>query len=55
MYLKKRQRNYDINLKITVSEEVAKKYAFTPQEKYEKLKKKNSNIELLKKTFGLDV
>jgi DNA polymerase-3 subunit gamma/tau len=55
MYLKKRLRNYDLHLKIKVNEEVAKKYAFTPQEKYEKLKKKNSNIELLKKTFGLDV
>ena len=41
--------------KITVNEEVATKYAFTPQEKYEKLKEKNPNIELLKKTFGLDV
>jgi DNA polymerase-3 subunit gamma/tau len=55
MYLKKRLRNYDLHLKIKVNEEVAKKYAFTPQEKYEKLKKKNNNIELLKKTFGLDV
>jgi DNA polymerase-3 subunit gamma/tau len=38
-----------------VNEEVAKKYAFTPQEKYEKLREKNPNIELLKKTFGLDI
>ena len=40
---------------ITVNEEIAKQYAFSTREKYEKLKAKNPNIELLKKTFGLDV
>ncbi len=54
-YLRKALKNYDIHLEITVNEEVAKKYAFTPREKYEKLKEKNPNIELLKKTFGLDI
>ena len=54
-YLRKTLKNYDLHLDITVNEEIAKKYAFTPQEKYEKLKEKNPNIELLKKTFGLDV
>jgi len=55
VYLKKTLNNYDLHLDITVNEEVAQKYAFTPQEKYDKLKSKNPNIELLKKTFGLDV
>jgi len=54
-YLRKRLLNYDLHLEITVNEEVAKKYAFTPREKYEKLKEKNPNIELLKKAFGLDI
>ena len=54
-YLRKALKNYDLHLEITVNEEVAKKYAFTPREKYEKLKEKNPNIELLKKTFGLDI
>jgi len=54
-FLKKTLRNYDLKLDITVNEEIAKKYAFTPKEKYEKLKEKNPNIELLKKTFGLDI
>ncbi|WP_426430282.1 DNA polymerase III subunit gamma/tau [Winogradskyella sp. HB-48] len=54
-YLRKTLKNYDLHLDITVNEEVAKKYAFTPREKYEKLKEKNPNIELLKKTFGLDI
>ncbi|MBV7267991.1 DNA polymerase III subunit gamma/tau [Winogradskyella luteola] len=54
-YLRKALKNFDLHLDITVNEEVAKKYAFTPKEKYEKLKEKNPNIELLKKTFGLDI
>ena len=40
---------------IDENEEVAKKYAFTPLEKYEKLKDKNPNIEILRQTFGLDI
>ena len=54
-HLRKACRNYDLHLNITVNEEVAKKYAFTAQEKYEKLKEKNNAIELLKQTFGLDI
>ena len=54
-YLKKRLKNYDLHLDITVNEEIAKKYAFTPQEKYDKLKDKNPNIEVLRQTFGLDI
>ncbi len=54
-YLRKTLKNYDLKLDISVNEEVAKKYAFTAQEKYDKLKEKNPNIELLKKTFGLDI
>ena len=54
-FLKKALLNYDLKLDITVNEEIAKKYAFTPLEKYEKLKEKNPNIEILRKTFGLDI
>ncbi|SHH51283.1 DNA polymerase III subunit gamma/tau [Winogradskyella jejuensis] len=54
-HLKKACKNYDLHLNITVNEEVAKKYAFTPLEKYEKLKEKNPNMDLLKRTFGLDI
>ena len=53
-YLRKTLQNYDLTLDIKVNEEVTKKYAFTPQEKYEKLNEKNPNLEVLKKTFGLD-
>ena len=54
-FLKKKLLNYDLTLDITVNEEIAKKYAYTPQEKYEKLKEKNPNIEVLRQTFGLDI
>ncbi|NNK40739.1 MAG: DNA polymerase III subunit gamma/tau, partial [Winogradskyella sp.] len=54
-FLRKELNNFDLKLDIGVSEEVSKKYAFTPREKYDKLKEKNPNLELLKKTFGLDL
>ncbi|MEZ4856133.1 MAG: hypothetical protein R2812_06625 [Gelidibacter sp.] len=48
-YLRKALKNFDLTLDISVNEEAAKQYAFTPIEKYEKLKEKTLNIELLKK------
>ena len=54
-YLKKTLNNYFIRLKITVNEDTVKKFAFTPAEKYEKLKEKNPVLELLRKEFDLDV
>ena len=54
-YVKKTLRNFDLKLVISVNEEIAKKYAFTAEDKYEKLKEKNPNIELLRQTFGLDI
>ena len=54
-YMRKSLNNYDLKLEIMVNEDTAKRYAFTTREKYEKLKAKNPNIELLKKTFGLDI
>jgi len=54
-YIRKKINNYDINLEITVNEQMEKKYAYTPQDKFEKLAEKNPNIELLRKTFDLDI
>ena len=54
-YLKKVLNNYSLQLKITVNEETAKQYAFTPEEKYQKLREKNPAIDLLRKTFDLDL
>jgi DNA polymerase-3 subunit gamma/tau len=54
-FLRKKLRNFSLKLDITVNEDVAKKYVFTAEDKYEKLKEKNPNIELLRLTFGLDL
>ncbi len=54
-YLKKKLRNTHISLKIKVDERTSRKYAFTPQEKYEKLKEANPLIDKLRATFDLDV
>lgn len=53
-YLRKKLRNYDINLSISVNEETARRFAFTPAEKYQKLREKNPAIDLLRKEFDLE-
>ncbi|NNK76159.1 MAG: DNA polymerase III subunit gamma/tau [Maribacter sp.] len=54
-HLRTKLNNHFINLKITVNEEAAKKFAFTPEEKYQKLREKNPAIDVLRKTFDLDL
>ncbi|MDD7885677.1 DNA polymerase III subunit gamma/tau [Flavivirga sp. 57AJ16] len=54
-HVRKSLNNYDINLSISVNEVMEKKYAYTPADKFEKLKEKNPNIDLLRKTFDLDI
>ncbi len=54
-YLKQELNNFDISLAITVNEELEKNYVYSPMEKFEKLKEKNPKIELLRKTFDLDL
>ncbi|TDQ25814.1 DNA polymerase III subunit gamma/tau [Tenacibaculum caenipelagi] len=54
-FLREKLNNYGIQINIIVNETVEKKFAYTPLEKYNKLKEKNPLIEKLKNTFGLDV
>ncbi|WP_027137624.1 DNA polymerase III subunit gamma/tau [Gaetbulibacter saemankumensis] len=54
-YIRKTLSNFDINLSITINEVLEKQYAYTTLEKFEKLKEKNPNIDLLRKAFDLDV
>ncbi|MQP24138.1 DNA polymerase III subunit gamma/tau [Flavobacterium sp. LMO8] len=54
-YLRGKLHNHDISIEVIVNETVENKYAFTPQEKFERLKQINPTIELLRKTFDLDV
>ena len=42
-------------LDITVNEKLEKQYAYTPEDKYQKLVQKNQHVELLRKTFDLDL
>lgn len=53
-FLKEKLQNHSLALEIAVNEETAKKFAFTPEEKYEKLREKNPAIDLLRKEFDLD-
>lgn len=54
-FLRKSLNNYSISLDISVNETLEKQYAYTPQERYEKLKEKNPVIEELKQIFDLDL
>jgi DNA polymerase-3 subunit gamma/tau len=54
-FLRKSLNNYSLQLQVSVNEEAARHYAFTPEEKYEKLKEKNPAIDLLRETFDLDL
>ena len=54
-FLRSNLNNYEVSLKISVNEEHASELAYTPEEKYEKLRKKNPAIDLLRKEFDLDL
>ncbi|WP_405383179.1 DNA polymerase III subunit gamma/tau [Maribacter sp. LLG6340-A2] len=54
-YLRAKLNNHFITLDIGVNEASAKKFAFTPEEKYQKLREKNPVIDLLRQEFDLDL
>lgn len=54
-YIRKTLNNYSVTLEISVNETKEKQYAFTAMDKFNKLKEKNPNIELLRRTFDLDI
>ncbi len=54
-YLRGKLHNHDIVIEVVVNEKVENKFAFTPQDKYNRLNEINPNLELLKKTFDLDI
>ncbi len=55
LFLKKSLNNHEIDLSISVNEEISSNIAYTPIEKYEKLKEKNPSIERLKRVFNLEI
>ncbi|MFY0631607.1 MAG: DNA polymerase III subunit gamma/tau [Flavobacteriaceae bacterium] len=54
-FLRESLNNYGVNLEVVVNETIEKKFAYTPQEKYDKLKEVNPLMEKLKNTFQLDL
>ncbi|GAA4944427.1 hypothetical protein GCM10023314_16800 [Algibacter agarivorans] len=53
-FIRKTLNNFDISLSISVNEIMEKKYAYTAQDKFEKLLEKNPNMDTLRRTFDLD-
>ena len=54
-FIRESLNNYAISLNIVVNETIQKKFAYTPQEKYNKLLEKNAFLKDLKDTFQLDL
>lgn len=54
-HLRGHLHNHNITIEVIVNEKVATKQAFTVQEKYNRLCEKNPNLDLLRKTFDLDL
>nr|WP_297306248.1 hypothetical protein [uncultured Flavobacterium sp.] len=54
-YLRKKLNNYDIEIQIIVNEEIKIKKAFTIEDKFNHMLELNPNLELLVKTFDLNL
>ena len=54
-YLRGKLHNHDISIEVIVNEKVEQKFAFTAQDKFNRLNEINPNLELLKRTFDLDI
>ena len=54
-FLRKKLNNYHISLSLKVNETIEKRFAYTPQEKFNKLKEKNPLLEKLRQKFQLDL
>jgi hypothetical protein len=54
-YLRAKLHNHDIKIEVIVNEKVENKFAFTAQDKYNRLKEINPSLDLLRKTFDLDI
>jgi len=54
-HFREQLNNYSIKFKITVNEQNEKKFAYTPEEKYNKLLEKNKTLAKLRNVFKLDL
>ena len=54
-YLRDQLNNHGIDFEVTVNEDTTKRFAYTPQEKYELLKEKNKALSSLRRAFNLEL
>ena len=54
-FLREKLNNYGIKILVTLNEAVEKKFAYTPLEKFNKMKELNPLLEKLRQTFELDL
>ena len=54
-FLREKLNNYAIEILVILNETVEKKFAYTPQEKFNKLKEMNPLLDKLRQTFELDL
>jgi len=54
-HLKSHLHNHEISIEVIVNESVENKFAFSPQDKFNRLNEINPSLELLRKTFDLDI
>lgn len=54
-YLRRQLNNYDIEIHITVNEEIKIKKVFDSKDKYLHLNEINPNLEVLRRTFDLEL
>ena len=54
-FLREKANNYGITIHVKLNESVEKKFAYTPLEKFNKMKEKNPLLEKLRQAFELDM
>jgi DNA polymerase-3 subunit gamma/tau len=54
-FLRQNLNNYAIEIQVNLNETIEKKFAYTPQEKYNKLRDKNPLLDKLRQSFELDL
>ena len=54
-YLRGKLHNHDIQIEVVVNESVENKFAFTPQDKFNRMNEINPALEVLRRTFDLDI
>ena len=54
-YLRGKLQNHKISIRLEVNESIETRRAFTPQDRYNRLNELNPSLDLLRRTFDLDI